>query len=382
MRVHAQAFLNDIEARPDLPEASVAHRVFGATHWFAGEYVEARDHLERALALFQPKRDDDLAFRFGQDAGVSAMVYLAYASWVLGDVDRAVSLIERAQERIANVAHIVTHANGKTHAALFELMRGNVSRAAPYAVEVARLAREHDLPQWRAFGVFLEGCVKAQSGAPADGLEDMRRGAELLRANLPFDGFVKTALAEVEARAGDVDRAVAILDEALTTSERIGHRTFDAELHRVRGAILLKREPADPAPAEQAFQRAIANAMQQGARSFRLRAALSLAKLYQSTGRPVEAHDALAPALEGFSPTPEMPEIAEAQALLVALAESEEVKAEAMQRQRRVQLQTNYGRALMWSRGFADEEARAAFSRAKELAAGTQSVAVCSAARF
>ena len=65
MRAHAAAFLSDVEARPDSPEAGVAHRAAGITCWFAGEYREARDHLERALALFQPGRDDDLAFRFG-----------------------------------------------------------------------------------------------------------------------------------------------------------------------------------------------------------------------------------------------------------------------------------------------------------------------------
>ncbi len=73
------------------------------THWFAGEYVEARDHLERALALFQPGRDDDLAFRFGHDAGVAAMLYLAIMLWPLGDVERAVSLVDGAQARIAGV---------------------------------------------------------------------------------------------------------------------------------------------------------------------------------------------------------------------------------------------------------------------------------------
>ena len=86
-------------------------------------------------------------------------------------------------------------------------------------------------------------------------------------------------------------------------------------LHRIRGEILLKRDPANPAPAEEAFQTAIAVARQQGSRSFGLQAALSLAKLYQSTGRPLDAHAVLAPAREGFSPTPEMPEIAKAQAL-------------------------------------------------------------------
>ncbi|MBV8423016.1 MAG: hypothetical protein JOZ26_23675, partial [Hyphomicrobiales bacterium] len=78
--------------------------------------------------------------------------------------------------------------------------------------------------------------------------------------------------------------------------------------------MLLKRDPAVPAPAQEAFQTAISVAKRQGARSFELRAALALAKLYQSTGRPVEAHAVLAPALDGLSPTPEMPEIAEARA--------------------------------------------------------------------
>ena len=149
----------------------------------------------------------------------------------------------------------------------------------------------------------LGGFVQRRAG---DGIEDMRRGVELLREQnvLYFDGLLKIALAEAEAQAGDPDRAIAILDEALATSDRTGFRAFEAELHRARGEILLKRDPANPAPAEEAFLTAIAVAKQQGTRSFELRAALSLAKLYQSTGRPVEAHAVLAPALEGFSPTP------------------------------------------------------------------------------
>ncbi len=369
MRAHAAAFLHDVEARPDSPEAGIAQRILGSTHWFAGEYVEARDHQERALALFQPGQDDDLAFRFGQDAGVTAMLYLAFTLWPLGDVGRAASLMGGAQARIGGLAHVQTHAFGKMHAALFQLMRGDLSRATPYAVELAPLAREHDLPLWRAFAVFLEGWVKSQSGASADWLEDMRRGAGLLREQnfLLFDGLLKIALAEAEARAGDVDRAIAILNEALATSERTGHRPFDAELHRVRGEMLLKRDPANPA-AEEAFQTAIAIAKQQSARSFGLRAALPLAKLYHSTGRPAEAHTVLAPALEGFAPTPEMPEIAEAQVLLAALAEADEVKAEIEQRRRRLDLQTAYGQAVMWSKGFAADETKAAFARAGEIA--------------
>jgi adenylate cyclase len=150
----------------------------------------------------------------------------------------------------------------------------------------------------------------------------MRRGVQQLSEQnvLFFDGSLKIALAEAEAQAGDAGRAVAILDEALATVDRRGYRAFEAELHRARGQLLLRRDRANSAPAEDAFLTAIAIAQRQGTRSFELRAVLSLAKLYQSTGRPADAYAVLAPALEGFAPTQEMPEIAEAQAQLSRLA--------------------------------------------------------------
>jgi predicted ATPase len=281
--------------------------------------------LERALALFQPGRDDDLAFRFGMDPGIAAMANLAIASWPLGEVDRAMSLIDAMETRMSGVPHIGTLSFGRMHAALFELMRGDHARGAPHAIELARLARQHELPMWGAFGVFLQGWATSASGAIGAGLDDMRQAVDSLRAQnvVLFDGLVKIALAEAEAAAGDLDRALAVLDEGLATADRAGHRAFEAELHRARGEMLLKQKPANSAPVEEALLTALAVAKQQGTRAFELRAALALAKLYQSTGRPADAHAVLAPALEGFLPTPEMPETAEAQTLLAAaLAET------------------------------------------------------------
>jgi predicted ATPase len=377
MRAHAAAFLADVAGKPEMAEAGIAYRCQGITYWFAGEYLEARDHLERALASFQPGRDDELAYRFGHDPGVPAMAYLALVLWSLGEVDNALPLVERMRERIGSLSHANTLALGTMHASMFELMRGDRLRLRTCALELVRIVREHDLRLFRAFGEFLEGWAAADVGALADGLAGMRRGAESLREQnaLVFDGLIKIALSETEARAGDLERAIAALDEALATVERTGYRAFEAELRRARGEMLLRRDPADFAEAEQALQTAVAIARQQGTRAFELRAALSLAKLYQSTNRPVEAHAVLAPALEGFSPTPEMPEIAEAQSLLVALAETEEVKAPEAQRQRRLHLQTAYGQAMMWAKGFSTEETKAALSRATELTAQTDSFA-------
>ena len=217
MRKHAADFLADVATRPDSPEAGVAHRALGITHHFAGEYIEARRHLERALALFEPGRDDELAFRFGMDPGVPAMAYLAFVLWSLGEIDHALPLVERMRERVSGLTHANIRALRAMHASMFELMCGDGSRARSSALELARIVGEYDLRLFRAFGEFLEGWVTADSGAVADGLEAMRRGAESLREQnaLVFDGLIKIALSEAEARAGDLERAAATLDEAL-----------------------------------------------------------------------------------------------------------------------------------------------------------------------
>jgi predicted ATPase len=131
--------------------------------------------------------------------------------------------------------------------------------------------------------------------------------------------LAEAALAEAEASARETDAALRRLDDALAEAERIEQRYYEAEMHRSRAEILLKRDPADTAAAEQSLQAAIAVAQSQKARSFELRAALSLAKLYRAANRDADAHAVLAPAVEGFPPTQQFPELTEAQALLGAL---------------------------------------------------------------
>jgi len=175
------------------------------------------------------------------------------------------------------------------------------------------------LSQWR------QGLQSAWSSARLDGRET--RAAELRqvlaayidRGDKYFVPFYQGLLAEIEAQ-DNAGGALTRIDEALALAGETGERWEQhALLHRLRGEILLRRDPANTAPAEDAFLTAIAVAQQQKARSFELRAALSLAKLYLSRDRLADASALLASALKGFSPTPELREIAEAQTLLVAL---------------------------------------------------------------
>jgi class 3 adenylate cyclase/predicted ATPase len=254
MREHAAAFLREVEARPDAPEAGVAHRLTGLTKWAEGDFVGARSHLELALATFNPDRDRDLAFRFGQDLSIAAMSYLALALWPLGEVDRALDLIKRVKSRITEIQHIGTVAYGYVHAIMFEIMRGEFVSAAPLAAALAHLAGEHDLRFWQAYGEFSQGWARWRAGERAAGLAEMRGGVAQLREQnaVTFDTLLKGVLAYAEAQDGDFDAATATLDAAFATSERTGQRWYDAELHRTRGEILLKRDAAHPALAADA----------------------------------------------------------------------------------------------------------------------------------
>jgi predicted ATPase len=130
----------------------------------------------------------------------------------------------------------------------------------------------------------------------------------------------EAVLAEAEASVGEADAGLRRVDNALAALERTEERLYEAEMHRICAAVLLKRDPADTVAAEQSLRTAIVVAQSQKARSFELRTALSLAKLYRAANRDTDAHAVLAPPVEGFPPTQQFPELAEAQTLLPALS--------------------------------------------------------------
>ena len=179
-----------------------------------------------------------------------------------------------------------------------------------------KISQEPGLAHFALWGALPNAWARADRGT---------RTAELREALKAYTGgqhlpLYQGLLAELEAEGQGAEAAVARIDGALTLADETGEHWADAFLHRIRGNILLARDPANPAPAEEAFLTAIAIAREQKAQSFELRAALSLAKLYRSTNRPADAHAVLAPALGGFAPTPEFPEIEEAQSLLAKLS--------------------------------------------------------------
>ena len=205
---------------------------------------------------------------------------------------------------------------------VLESRRGDATATLRAAGATASLGQQHGMALYVAAGEFMGNWARGRLYDAGPVVSALRQALTAnLEAGIKFGApLFHGLLAEIEFRAHEADRALALIEKGLDIAEETGEHFTDAYLHRLRGDVLLQRDPTNPAPAEDALRTAITIAKQQGARTFELLAALSLAKLHQSTGRPADAHAVLAPALEGFSPTPEMPEIAEAQALLAALA--------------------------------------------------------------
>jgi adenylate cyclase len=256
------------------------------------------------------------------DTGAGAASYLSQASWALGDVEGARVLSEEALTRADETGHAPTRAVAYGLISVYQVLRGDLEAVRHAAKTTVELSREHGMALWLAWGEVQSIWARASLGDRETGVSELRRALAtyLDQGNKLYAPLFQGRLAELEAEGRDVDGALRRIDGAIALANETGEHWTDALLHRIRGATSLKRDPANDAPAEEAFLAAIAIAQAQKARSFELQAALALAKVYQSTGRPVEAHAVLAPALEGFSPTPEMPEIAEAQALLGQLS--------------------------------------------------------------
>ena len=313
MREVAELFLREATARPDCPETLIAHRVFGCTCLQFGDFAGAHQHFQKTIELYDQARHAGFANRFGQDPRASAEILDALALWVLGRVDKSLRLADLALADAESTGHAPTMGHALAYAAFLGLFRRNPEAVATYSQALADTVSRYDFPAyWAGVAVFLQGWAKSS-------VAEMRRGLAIYRDQDRIWLLPEAVLAEAEASAGETDAGLRRLDDALAELQRTEERLYEAEMHRIRAGILLKCCPADTAAAERSLQAAIVVAQSQRARSFELRATLALAKLYRAATGDADAHAVLAPAVEGFPPTRQFPELTEAQTLLSAL---------------------------------------------------------------
>jgi tetratricopeptide (TPR) repeat protein len=316
----AERSLQEAEAEGRIVEARAVHIALGLACMQLGDLREARTQLELGLSGFEG-RDSELREKFGLDAGASARAFLALTLWLSGDLSRARELIEEAMRLAGELGHPPTRATVLMYKITIDTARNDFGSVVVDAENFLKISQQHSMEYHLAYSRLCLSLGRTLLGG-AQHVDDFRRSLADYRHQgnrVGVPGFLG-ALARLEAAAQNYERALALIDEALAMSQEAGDRLYDSALHRLRGNILLNRAPANPPQAEDTFKSSLAIAKQQGARTFELLASFALAKLYQATGRLAEARAVLKPALEGFSPTPEMPAIAKAQALLKHLA--------------------------------------------------------------
>jgi hypothetical protein len=315
MRVLAETIMSTADRQSESPVAAVvAHWTSGVTCWFGGDYLNARVHLERALAIYGAEPDPAAFKAATQDLPAVIMRFLALVLWPLGSIDRSRQLAREAV-RVPGEKRALVQVNALVHKAVFDGLCGGMLEETD---RVLVLAREHAMPLYVAAGTHLSGLARWRAGDRINGLAEMRRGWALLHENDCYlcEPFWGMQVAVANAEVGQIETALDTLMELIAWVEQSGQHWLDAELHRVRGELLLRCDSSNASSAEGAFKRALEIARRQQTKTFELRGALGLARLYRTIGCARLVPDVLAPALVDFDTAQDLPEIEEAGKLL------------------------------------------------------------------
>ena len=300
----------------------VAHHVLGDTLVWLGEFAGARAHLEQGMALYHPQQHRAHAFLYGYDSGVHGLSFGAWALWYLGYPDQALRRVHDALALAQEVSHPFSLGFALAFAAWLHQLRREGHAVHERATALMALATDQGFPFWDSWGTVLRGWALAEQGQCAEGITQLRQGIAAWQATgaalqLPY---YLALLVEAYGKAGQAEEGLRVLAEALTAVHNTGERQHEAELHRLKGALLLAQDGTDAQEAECCFRQAMEVACQQQAKSLELRAALSLSRLWQQHGKRAEAHALLAPVYGWFTEGFDTADLQEAKALLDALA--------------------------------------------------------------
>jgi class 3 adenylate cyclase/predicted ATPase len=298
------------------------HRALGTTLLFLGELMAARMHLEQGIALYDPQQHRSLAFRYGADPGIVCRLYAGWVLWLLGYPNQAVQQIDSAVTHARELAHNFSLAFALNHAALIRMFRREAQAAQERAEVSMAFSTEQGVAQWLAQGTVFWGWARAMQGQVVEGMAQIRQGMAAWQATggeLTRPWYL-TQLAEACGKAGKVEEGLNVLAEALALANKTEERWWEAEMHRLSGELRAATSGEPQAEVETCFHQALATARRQQAKSLELRAAMSLARLWQQQGQCAEAYDLLAPIYGWFTEGFDTADLQEAKGLLAELS--------------------------------------------------------------
>jgi TOMM system kinase/cyclase fusion protein len=300
-----------------------AHLALGASWFWLGQLSQAHAHLEQGMRLYDPHPHHALAFRYGNiDPGVACLAFAGCTLWMLGYPEQALERVNEMLTLAQNLEHSFTLARGLYYTTLLHQVRREWQLVSERADTAITVATAQQVALVLALGPIMRGWALAMQGQGAEGLTQLRQGLDAYRATgaeVQRPHFL-SMLAEVHRSLGQPEAGLAALSEALALVETTGERYYEAELHRLTGELLLQHAAPAVSPVETCFQQALDLARHQQAKSWELRAAMSLSRLWQQHGKREEAYELLAPIYGWFTEGFDTPDLQEAKALLEELA--------------------------------------------------------------
>jgi class 3 adenylate cyclase/predicted ATPase len=274
-----------------------AHNAVGGALFWMGDFASAQEHFEQVLRLYDPQKHRAHVSRYGNDPAVVGHSYTAWTLWYLGFTDRSLSHLDRMFAVAREVATPFTMASALAYATALHYFRREPRETRERAEQTIAISNEHGFPFWLAMTTSLRGWALGEQGESAEAIALLRQGmaiSQAVRSELARPHYL-TMLAQALARAGQWSDAHALLEEARATVARYDDRTHDAaDVYHMTGELLLSRGDEPAAEAARYFERTIDIARRQGARSWELRATLSLARLWQREGKRADARERLA----------------------------------------------------------------------------------------
>jgi predicted ATPase len=322
MRDLGAQFLAVAEKQGATAPLLIAHRLMGISLAWTGNIAEGRVHYDQGVALYDPAKHRPLATRFGQDAGVSILCFRSLALWLLGYHDAALADSERTLKDAREIGQAATLMFALLHASMTHICCGNYATANALLDELVPLADEKGASFWKAYGMSLQGCLLVLTGKASDAVHMMTSALAAWRSTgaTMWVPVYLSHLARAYADVGEFDHAWRCIGEAIAAIKTAKERWWEAELNRTGGEIALLSPEPDAAKAEAYFERALAISREQQAKSWELRAAMSMARLWRNQGKRDQARELLAPVYGWFTEGFDTLDLKEANKFLEELA--------------------------------------------------------------
>jgi class 3 adenylate cyclase/predicted ATPase len=321
MRELAVQFLALADKQRATGPLMMAHRLMGLSLLHTGDVVDGRAHLDRAMKLYDPAEHRPLATRFGQDVGAATLCWKSLAFWLLGYPQAALADTEHALVVAREIGHSATMMYVLNFSAWTHIHCGNYATTNALVDEFSALKDQTGSVFWGAWGMMQRGCLLALTGKASDAVQTITCGVTAMQSTgtTMWMPFWLSYLARANAEIGQPDDARRCIGEAMAAVETAKERWCEAEVNRIAGEIALLSPEPDVAKAETYFERALAVARKQQAKSWELRAAMSMAGLWRDQGKRDEARDLLAHVYGWFTEGFDTLDLKEAKALLDAL---------------------------------------------------------------